>query len=139
MAPYPRRRTSRSPPILNVSGSATELRRHVDVHLQAALGGGDVDPFDHCVRAVARRPEQDRGDARVGEQRRVGPERDADHLAVSCVPAHDLRDALAPVDLEWGPREHDPARSLDVAEQAGDLAFDLLNGLTGNRAALRLE
>ena len=48
------------------------------VDLDAALEIADVDPFDLGVRALAAWPEEHGLDAGAREQRRVGPERDAD-------------------------------------------------------------
>ena len=59
---------------------AAERGRDGRVDLDAVLEGSDVDPLDFRVQALAARSEEHRRDAGGGEERRVGPERDADHL-----------------------------------------------------------
>src|SRR5688500_5124652 len=125
MAPKPRRRTSRSPPRRNVSGSATEVCGDGEIDLEAALCRCEVDPFDDSMGALTRRTEQNRRDPGPREQRRVGPERDADDLSVTRVAAHELDDRLFLVDLKRGAREHDARLAVDVSEEIPNLAFDL--------------
>ena len=57
-------------------GSGAELAGDGGVDLGAALGTRQVDPLLDGVGALARRAEDDRGDAGRGEERRVGPEGD---------------------------------------------------------------
>src|SRR5918992_95935 len=98
MAPNPRRRTTRSPPMRKVSGAEVSGDRRVD--LEAPFHAGEVDPLDHCVRALAHGPEDDRRDPGSREKGRVGPEGNADDLGISDVAEDELDYLLSPVDLE---------------------------------------
>ena len=97
----------------------------------------EVDPLDHRVSSLARRPEEHGGDAGAGDQCAVRPEQRADIVACVRDSTHELDEGVVGLCGERIPACDDP--QLGVSGDPAQLLFDLIDGLTGNRAPFARE